>query len=62
MWISSLCWTLYGYLKLNDPLVYVPNALGLLLASLQMLLFLIYGFSNNNNNNNNKRSGSTLPY
>ena len=63
MWISSLLWTLYGYLKLNDPLVYIPNFLGLILASLQMILFLIYGLPNNNNNNIiNKRTGPTLPY
>lgn len=43
MWINSLCWLLYGVIISNDFMIIGPNALGLLLASLQLLLFLVFG-------------------
>lgn len=43
LWVNGLSWMLYG-LILNDPLVYLPNMLGLLLSSCQLLLFIRYGF------------------
>lgn len=44
MWLNSLCWTSYGLLITADINVYGPNGIGLLLASTQLLLFIIYGF------------------
>jgi len=38
---ATLSWTLYGYLR-GDAFVMVPNGLGLLLALLQLSLFVIY--------------------
>jgi len=43
-WLNNLSWTSYGYLIAHDPLIYYPNILGLSLASLQLLLFVKYGF------------------
>lgn len=37
-WFSSLSWALYGKLVVNDVTIYAPAALGLLLASAQILL------------------------
>jgi hypothetical protein len=44
MWINNFSWTAYGYLVADDVLIYGPNALSLLLSSLQLSLFVIYGF------------------
>lgn len=41
---TGLCWSLYGWLVIDDISVYLPNALGLLLASVQLSLFVVYGF------------------
>eukprot|EP01039_Chlorochromonas_danica_P003937 gene3938-4305_t len=43
-WGNALCWTLYGFLVADDIMLYGPNSVGLLLASIQMALFAIYGF------------------
>ena len=40
---NALSWSLYGTIEVNDPIVYIPNLIGLLLASIQLLLFVIYG-------------------
>jgi uncharacterized protein with PQ loop repeat len=44
MWINNFCWLSYGILIANDPLIYLPNILGFTLSSIQMLLFIVYGF------------------
>ena len=44
MWINNMSWTAYGYLVAEDVLIYGPNALSLLLSSLQLSLFVVYGF------------------
>ena len=40
----SCSWSLYGKLVADEIVVWLPNALGLLLASVQLSLFAIYGF------------------
>ncbi len=41
---NALSWSLYGLLVSKDPLIYGPNLLGLILAVIQLLLFVIFGF------------------
>ena len=41
---NALSWSLYGLVVSKDPLIYGPNLLGLLLAIVQLLLFVIFGF------------------
>ena len=43
IWLNSISWLLYGSLVAHDILIYGPNVLGFLLASVQMSLFAIYG-------------------
>lgn len=43
IWLNSISWLLYGVLVAHDILIYGPNILGFLLASVQMSLFAIYG-------------------
>jgi solute carrier family 50 (sugar transporter) len=42
-WFNTISWTLFGYLVAHDPLIYMPNILGLALATMQMGLFVVYG-------------------
>jgi hypothetical protein len=42
--LNALCWSLYGVIEVNDPIVYIPNSIGLFLACIQLSLFVIYGF------------------
>jgi len=49
----SLCWLMYGIYQ-NDWKLYVPNALGLLFAVLQVTVYLIYYLKNKD-----KTNGST---
>lgn len=49
MWLNSLCWLLYGILIADDLMIIGPNALGLFLSTLQMLLFLRFGFASKGN-------------
>eukprot|EP01126_Amoeba_proteus_P035346 TRINITY_DN3562_c0_g1_i2.p1 TRINITY_DN3562_c0_g1~~TRINITY_DN3562_c0_g1_i2.p1 ORF type:complete len:174 (-),score=19.82 TRINITY_DN3562_c0_g1_i2:36-557(-) len=44
IFFMNTCWFGYGYL-LADPLIYVPNILGVLLAVVQLSLFCLYGVS-----------------
>jgi len=44
--LNALFWTLYG-LQVSDSMIYGPNALGLGFASVQMSLFIMYGFTPN---------------
>lgn len=43
-WMNAFCWFLYGYLIVDDIMIYGPNSMGLLLASIQMFLYILYGF------------------
>lgn len=43
IWLNSISWLLYGSLVAHDILIYGPNILGFILASIQMSLFAIYG-------------------
>lgn len=49
---NALSWSLYGLIIAHDPMVYVPNLLGLLLAIFQLLLFVIFGFDKDASNSN----------
>jgi uncharacterized protein with PQ loop repeat len=40
---NALSWALYGIIEANDPIIYVPNLIGLFLACIQLSLFVIYG-------------------
>ena len=42
--LNALSWSLYGVIEVNDPIVYTPNLIGLFLATIQLSLFIIYGF------------------
>ena len=44
IWFNALSWMLYGALVAHDVLVWGPNALGFLLACVQLGLFALYGF------------------
>lgn len=41
--LNALSWALYGVIEVDDPIVYIPNIIGLLLASVQLSLFVVYG-------------------
>ena len=45
-WFNSLSWSLYGIIVPHDPLLYTPNLVGFMLTSIQLSLFVIYGFEN----------------
>jgi solute carrier family 50 protein (sugar transporter) len=42
-WLNAIAWTLYGWITIHDPMVWGPSAIGTLLTSFQMMLFVIYG-------------------
>lgn len=42
MFINSFCWFLYGLFIKPDLNISIPNAIGFVLASIQMSLFLLY--------------------
>jgi len=46
-WCNALSWFLYGSLIARDPMIYGPNGMGLGLASLQLILYGIYGLPPN---------------
>lgn len=46
-WLNNLSWILFGYFIAQDPLIYLPNILGFSLSSIQVALFVIYGFPSN---------------
>lgn len=43
IWFASALWTFYGVFIVHDPILIIPNALSLFLATLQLSLFVIYG-------------------
>eukprot|EP01038_Epipyxis_sp_PR26KG_P007884 gene7884-10700_t len=44
MWLNNFSWLSYGIMIANDPLIYLPNLLGFSLSTVQMILFVVYGF------------------
>jgi len=42
-WLNSISWLAYGVLVADDPIIYFPNLVGLLLTSIQMSLYVLYG-------------------
>ncbi|EGD77807.1 hypothetical protein PTSG_08897 [Salpingoeca rosetta] len=40
---NGACWSGYGFVVMGDPLIWVPNALGFLAASVQMTMFMRFG-------------------
>ena len=43
-WMNAFCWYLYGYFIVDDIMIYGPNSMGIFLASLQIFLYILYGF------------------
>jgi len=41
--LNSLSWSAYGLLVADDVMIYGPNLVGLSLASIQMVLFMLFG-------------------
>ena len=41
--LNAISWLCYGLFVSNDIMVYGPNALGLVLASVQMAMYIKYG-------------------
>jgi len=44
-WLNALSWASYGLLVAHDPMIYGPNLMGFSLASIQLLLFAVFGFA-----------------
>eukprot|EP00898_Chlorokybus_atmophyticus_P001317 jgi/Chlat1/2186/Chrsp17S02748 len=42
---NAMAWSAYGALVAHDPMIYVPNGIGLSLATIQMALFAMYGIA-----------------
>ena len=42
---NSMSWSAYGLYVSGDPMIYVPNLLGLAITSIQMMLFAKFGIS-----------------
>ena len=43
-WLNAFSWSLYGLIVAKDFMVYAPNLVGLLLASVQLFLYAWLGF------------------
>ena len=43
IWCNCVSWTAYGYYVADDSLIVIPNVLGVMLASMQLLLFGLFG-------------------
>ena len=41
--MNALSWFLYGAIESKDPMIYVPNFVGFLLACVQLSLFVLFG-------------------
>ena len=41
--LNCLAWTSYGYLVADDPMLWIPSSIGLILAMFQLALFVVYG-------------------
>lgn len=44
IWVASALWTVYGLFIVQDYIIIVPNAISVVLSSVQLFLFTIYGF------------------
>merc|ERR1712093_195521 len=42
MWINAFAWMIFGLLLENDPFIYVPNLLGFLAGTIQLMLIWYY--------------------
>jgi solute carrier family 50 (sugar transporter) len=42
--VSSLSWSLYGLIVVHDVKIVVPSIIGLILATIQMSMFVLFGF------------------
>jgi solute carrier family 50 (sugar transporter) len=49
-WMNALSWSLYGIIIAHDVIIYLPNVIGLVLASVQLSLFAFYGFGSGDAN------------
>lgn len=49
-WLTSFAWALYGGTIAKDLMVLVPSIVGVLLASVQLLMYVLYGFDTSNIN------------
>ena len=56
-WCNAASWSLYGILISKDVMIWSPNVAGLILATVQMFMFVLFGLPPNNR----KKTGSTLP-
>ena len=56
-WLNTLSWMLYGLIIAHDNMITLPNALGFVLASFQMSLFVVFGFPSSKGSN--QRDGAT---
>lgn len=61
-WINNFSWSCYGYFVAKDHLIYGPSALGFLLSSIQMALFLRYGISSSGLNMDKKDSEKIMKF
>ena len=43
VWFNALFWTLYGGIVAHDGDVLIPSLIGLLVTSIQLFLFILYG-------------------
>eukprot|EP01032_Pedospumella_encystans_P021987 gene21987-24928_t len=55
---NSLSWAMYGALVANDIMIWAPSAIGVALASLQLSLFLVYGFPTKSISSNRLSGGA----
>lgn len=62
MFATGVCWSLYGLLVIDDMTVYLPNMLGVLLATVQLSLFALYGFAATPNSKLLSSDRDVLPY
>jgi len=52
-WLNAITWVLYSEYVIKDYLILIPNLIGLILTTIQMLLFFMYGISSSSSSNNN---------
>jgi uncharacterized protein with PQ loop repeat len=43
-WLNGLSWTFYSIIVAKDIMVCIPSSIGFLLATIQLFLYIIYGF------------------
>lgn len=47
VWLSAAFWTLYGGVVTHDATVLVPSLAGLIMASIQLFMYVLYGLPSN---------------